>query len=166
MVDPTARGDPESALRWTSKNTRKLSIQLNSKGFKIQYRTVGSLLKKLEYSLQSNKKSKEGRSHLDRDAQFNYINQGVMEFHKKGQPTISVDTKKKEIIGEYKNNGQEFCKQGQPVKVNTHDFPDKRLGKVVPYGVYDIGKNKGWVSVGISGDTAEFAVNITWWIDA
>lgn len=165
LVDPTARGDPESALRWTSKSTRKLSIQLNSKGFKIQYRTVGSLLKKLEYSLQSNKKSKEGRSHFDRDAQFNYINQSVMEFHKKGQPTISVDTKKKEIIGEYKNNGQEFCKQGQPVKVNTHDFPDKRLGKVVPYGVYDIGKNKGWVSVGISGDTAEFAVNTirTWW---
>ena len=165
IVDPTSRGDPESPLRWTSKSVRKICKQLNAQSFKISFKSVSSILKKLEYSLQGNKKTKEGKSHIDRDAQFHFINQSVTEFHKKGLPTISVDTKKKENIGEYKNNGKEYCKQGEPIKVDSHDFPDKRLGKVVPYGVYDIGKNKGWVSVGISGDTAEFAVNTirTWW---
>src|SRR3989304_7813672 len=165
IVDPTSRGDPESPLRWTSKSVRKICKQLNAQSFKISFKSVSSILKKLEYSLHGNKKTKEGKSHIDRDAQFHFINQSVTEFHKKGLPTISVDTKKKENIGEYKNNGKEYCKQGEPIKVDSHDFPDKKLGKVVPYGVYDIGKNKGWVSVGISGDTAEFAVNTirAWW---
>jgi transposase len=165
LVDPTSRGDPMSPLRWTSKSTRKLATQLKFQGHKIEYKTVGTLLKKLDYSLQSNRKVKEGKSHPDRDAQFGYINQSVMEMHKDGQPAISIDTKKKENIGEFKNNGQEFCEKGKPILVNSHDFPDKKLGKVVPYGVYDLGKNKGWVSVGISGDTSKFAVNTirTWW---
>lgn len=165
LVDPTSRGDPESPLKWTSKSLRKLSKELKSKGHKICFNSVAPLLKKLNYSLQSNRKTKESASHADRDKQFHYINNSVMDLQKKGQPTISVDTKKKENIGEYKNNGQEYAKKGNPTKVNTHDFPDKRLGKVVPYGVYDIGSNKGWVSVGISADTAEFAVNAirTWW---
>ena len=134
-------------------------------GFKIAHRTVGTLLSKMNYSLQSNKKTKEGKSHPDRDAQFNFINESVMAMHRNGQPAISVDTKKKENIGEFKNNGQEYAQKGTPIEVNTHDFPDKKLGKVVPYGIFDIGKNKGWVSVGISGDTAEFAVHTirTWW---
>lgn len=154
-----------SPLKYTSKSTRKLAKQLKLQGYKIEYKTVGTLLKKMDYSLQANKKSKEQKSHIDRDTQFRFINQSVIEMFNKNQPAISVDTKKKEIIGEFKNNGKEYCKKEQPVLVNSHDFPDKRLGKVVPYGVYDIGKNKGWVSVGISGDTAEFAVNTirTWW---
>jgi hypothetical protein len=165
LVDPTSRGDPMSPLRWTSKSTRKLATQLKSQGYKIEYKSVGSLLKKLEYSLQANKKVKEGKSHPDRDVQFCYINQSVMEMHRNGQPAISIDAKKKENIGEFKNNGQELCEKGQPILVNSHDFPDKKLGKVVPYGVYDLGRNKGWVSVGVSGDTAKFAVNTirTWW---
>jgi hypothetical protein len=165
LVDSTSRGDPMSPLRWTSKSTRKLATQLKSQGYKIEYKTVGALLKEMDYSLQSNKKCKEGKSHVDRDAQFQYINQSVIEMFKKGQPAISVDTKKKENIGEFKNNGKELCEKGKPTLVNSHDFPDERLGKVVPYGIYDLGKNKGWVSVGISGDTAEFSVNTirTWW---
>ena len=165
FVDTDTRGNPMSPLKYTSKSTRKLAKQLKLQGYKIEYKTVGTLLKKMDYSLQANKKSKEQKSHIDRDAQFRFINQSVIEMFNKNQPAISVDTKKKEIIGEFKNNGKEYCKKEQPVLVNSHDFPDKRLGKVVPYGVYDIGKNKGWVSVGISGDTAEFAVNTirTWW---
>jgi len=165
LVEPDTRGNPMSPLKYTSKSTRKLAKQLKLQGYKIEYKTVGTLLKKMDYSLQSNKKSKENKSHIDRDAQFQFINQSVIEMFNKGQPAISVDTKKKEIIGEFKNNGKEYCKKEKPILVNSHDFPDKRLGKVVPYGVYDIGKNKGWVSVGISGDTAEFAVNTirAWW---
>lgn len=165
LVEPTSRGDPESPLRWTCKSTRKLANELNAKGNHVSHMTVATLLQELDYSLQANKKTLEGSQHEDRDAQFNYINTSVLKFQKEGQPTISVDTKKKELIGEYKNFGKEFQKKGQPVKVNTHDFPDKRLGKVAPYGIYDIGKNKGWVSVGVSADTAEFAVNSirTWW---
>ena len=165
IVDPTARGDPESHLKWTSKSVRNLSKELSARGFQISFRTTASLLKELDYSLQSNKKTKEGTSHEDRDGQFQYINKSITELQEKGPPAISVDTKKKENIGEFKNNGQEYSKKGKPVEVNSHDFPDKKLGKVVPYGVYDIGKNKGWVSVGISSDTAEFAVNAirTWW---
>jgi len=165
IVDPTSRGDPESPLRWSSKSVRKICKQLNTQNYKISFKSVSSLLKKLGYSLQANKKTKEGKSHQDRDAQFHFINKCVSSFHKNGQPTISVDTKKKELIGNFKNKGQEYHKQSKPIEVNGHDFPDKILGKVVPYGVYDIGKNKGWVSVGISGDTAEFAVNTirTWW---
>lgn len=165
LVDPTARGDPESHLKWTSKSVRNLSKELSNKGFQVSFRTTASLLKELDYSLQSNKKTKEGRSHEDRDAQFQYINKSITELQNRGQPTISVDTKKKENIGEFKNNGREYSKKGKPIEVDSHDFPDKKLGKVVPYGIYDIGKNKGWVSVGISSDTAEFAVNAikTWW---
>jgi hypothetical protein len=165
LVEPTSRGDPESPLRWTCKSTRKLANELNVQGYHVSHMTVATLLQELDYSLQANKKTLEGSQHEDRDAQFNYINTSVSTLQKNNQPTISVDTKKKELIGEYKNQGKEFQKQGQPVKVNTHDFPDKRLGKVAPYGIYDIGKNKGWVSVGISADTAEFAVNSirTWW---
>jgi hypothetical protein len=165
LVEPTARGDPESPLRWTCKSTRNLANELKKKGNDVSYVTVATLLHELDYSLQSNKKSLEGSQHVDRDLQFKYINASVLNQQQHGHPTISVDTKKKENIGQYKNNGQELCKKGNPVKVNTHDFPDKRLGKVSPYGIYDIGKNKGWVSVGISADTAEFAVNSirTWW---
>ena len=165
LVEPTSRGDPESPLRWTCKSTRKLANELNAKGYHVSHMTVATLLQELDYSLQANKKTLEGSQHEDRDAQFNYINTSVVKLQKEGQPKISVDTKKKELIGEYKNAGKEFQKKSQPVKVNTHDFPDKRLGKVAPYGIYDIGKNKGWVSVGISADTAEFAVNSirTWW---
>lgn len=165
LVEPSAKGDPESPLRWTSKSLRKIEVALRAIGYQISYRTVGKLLSELGYSLQANQKSLEGASHKDRDAQFNYINDTVKEMQKLNQPTISVDTKKKEILGQYKNGGKEYSQKGSPVKVNTHDFPDPRLGKVAPYGVYDIGKNKGWVSVGISADTAEFAVNTirTWW---
>jgi transposase len=165
IVEPTTSGDPMRPLLWTSKSVRKIAQELEKKNFKISYHSVGSLLKDLDYSLQANKKTKEGESSIDRDAQFHYINNAVIDMHRQGQPTISVDTKKKEIIGEFKNNGQELCKKGNPIKVNGHDFPDKNLGKAVPYGVYDIGKNKGWVSVGISSDTAEFAVNSirAWW---
>ncbi|GAG90058.1 unnamed protein product, partial [marine sediment metagenome] len=165
LVEPTARGDPESPLRWTCKSTRNLADELKRQGYKISYRTTAGLLHELEYSLQSNKKTLEGTSHVDRNAQFGYINDSVIKLQKTGQPTISVDAKKKENIGNYKNNGQELCKKGKPVEVKGHDFIDKRLGKVTPYGIYDIGKNTGWVSVGISADTAEFAVNSirTWW---
>jgi hypothetical protein len=165
LVEPTSRGDPESPLRWTCKSTRKLAQELSVKGHHVSHMTVATLLRELDYSLQANKKTLEGSQHEDRDAQFNYINTSVLSLQKNNQPTISVDTKKKELIGEYKNQGKEFHKKGQPTKVNTLDFPDKRLGKVAPYGIYDIGQNKGWVSVGISADTAEFAVNSirTWW---
>lgn len=165
LVEPTSRGDPESPLRWTCKSTRNLANELTRQGYKVGYRTTASLLHELEYSLQSNKKTLEGASHVDRNAQFGYINDSVIKLQKAGQPTISVDTKKKENIGNYKNNGQELCKKGKPIEVKGHDFIDKRLGKVVPYGVYDIGRNTGWVSVGVSADTAEFAVNSirTWW---
>ena len=165
LVDPTAKGDPESPLRWTSKSVRKLADALENQGFDASYRTVARLLSEMGYSLQANRKSLEKSSHIDRDAQFQYINESVKNGINSKIPAISVDTKKKENIGNFKNTGQELSQKGIPVKVNSHDFPDKRLGKVAPYGVYDIGKNKGWVSVGISADTAEFAVNTirTWW---
>jgi len=166
LVEPTSRGDPESPLRWTSKSVRNLEEELNNQGHKICFRTISTLLKNLGYSLQGNKKMNEGSSHIDRDAQFKYINQTITDAQKSGQPSISVDTKKKENIGNFKNNGKEYNPKGKPTKVNTHDFIDKRLGKVAPYGIYDIGQNQGWVSVGASSDTAEFAVNSirTWWL--
>lgn len=165
LVESSTHGDPESPLKWTNKSTPKLHVELSEQGFKVCQRTICTLLKGLEYTLQSNKKSKEAPSHEDRDAQFNYINETVKKAIATGQPSISVDTKKKENLGEYKNNGREYAKKGTPIKVKTHDFPDAALGKAVPYGVYDIGRNDGWVSVGISSDTAEFAVNTirTWW---
>jgi len=165
LVDPTAKGDPESPLRWTSKSVRNLADALENQGFNTSYRTVARLLSEMGYSLQANRKSLEKSSNEDRDAQFQYINETIKNSISSNIPAISVDTKKKENIGNFKNNGQELSQKGMPIKVNSHDFPDKRLGKVSPYGVYDIGKNKGWVSVGISTDTAEFAVNTirTWW---
>ncbi len=150
LVEPTAKGNPMTTLRWTSKSVRHLSQDLKKQGFKASRQTVSSLLHELEYSLQVNKKSLEKTSHQDRNEQFQYISDSVRKMQGKNNPTISVDTKKKELIGSYKNNGQELCKKGAPVLVQSHDFPDPRLGKVAPYGVYDIGKNKGWVSVGIS----------------
>ena len=165
LVDPTAKGDPESPLKWTSKSVRKIEKALNKKGYQASYKTVARILHELGYSLQANRKSLEGTSHKDRDEQFRYINDTVHHMQNLNQPTISVDTKKKENLGKYKNVGQEYSQKSSPVKVNTHDFPDSKLGKVASYGVYDIGKNNGWVSVGISADTAQFAVNTirTWW---
>lgn len=165
LVDPTAKGDPESHLRWTSKSVRHLAAVLRKLGFQISHQTTASLLCELGYSLQVNQKALQGTSHEDRDNQFRFINNSVSGMQNYDQPVISVDTKKKELIGNFKNNGQEYRPKNCPIKVNDHDFPDPRLGKVVPYGIYDIGKNKGWVSVGISADTAQFAVNTirTWW---
>jgi hypothetical protein len=165
LVEPFSRGDPESPLRWTCKSVRNLADELKEKGYTISFRTICDLLVELNYSLQSNRKTKEGLSHSDRNEQFNYINKKVTRFQTKNFPVISVDTKKKENIGEYKNSGREWHVKKAPIKVNTYDFPDKEKGKAAPYGVYDLSKNKGWVSVGISHDTAEFAVNTirSWW---
>ncbi len=152
-------------MRWTSKALSKLSAELKKQGFKVGRSTIAKLLKELGYSLQLNKKDKEGKSVPDRNAQFEHINEKAKNFLKEGIPVISVDTKKKELIGNFKNGWREYRKKGDPVKVDVHDFPDPKKGKVAPYGIYDIGKNKGWVSVGISNDTAEFAVNTirSWW---
>jgi transposase len=168
LIDPITRGDPESPLLWTCKSLSKLAQELNNQGYEISLHSVGRMLNEMGYSLQSNKKSNEGSSHEDRDAQFNHINEKAKLFQKDNQPVISIDTKKKEIIGEYKNNGQEWQPKGSPVRVNDHDFPDKELGKAAPYGIYDIFNNTGWVNVGISADTAEFAVNSIkeWWKNA
>ncbi len=165
LVDPVTRGDPESPLRWTSKSTTTLAEELTAQGFSISPRSVWKLLDELGYSMQSNRKSNEGSTHPDRDKQFQFISDSVEAFQRVGLPTISVDTKKKELIGNYKNNGAEWEKKGQPVQVNTYDFVDKELGKVAPYGIYDIAQNKGWVNLGISSDTAEFAVESIrrWW---
>lgn len=165
LIEPMTKGDPQSPLRWTNKGLRKLSSELKNQGFDICHSTVADLLRQCGYSLQLNRKDKEGKSVPDRNAQFQYINDKAMAFLGSSEPVISVDTKKKELIGDYKNGGREYRKKGDPVKVNVHDFPDEEGGKVAPYGVYDIGKNKGWVSVGITSDTAEFAVNTirSWW---
>jgi len=165
IVNPACRGDPESPLKWSSKSTRKIEEELKTQGYVVSQRTVYSLLRDLDYSLQANKKVKEGKSNEDRDAQFNFINKTVKDALSRGQPAISIDTKKKENVGDFKNNGREYAKKKTPVRVKTHDFPNKKLGKAVPYGVYDMSRNEGLVSVGISADTAEFAVNAirTWW---
>ena len=165
LVEPLSKGNPENPLRWTSKSVRKLSLTLGEQGFTISKDTVGTLLHELGYSLQVNKKTLEKSDHVDRDEQFKYINKTVSECQKNNQPTISVDAKKKENIGNYKNNGQEYSQSGKPIEVKGHDFIYKTLGKVTPYGVYDIGDNSGWVSVGISSDTAQFAINTirAWW---
>jgi transposase len=165
LIDPATRGHPESPLRWTSKSTSKLAAQLQAKGHKISSRTVARLLKQQGYSLQSNRKTHEGANHPQRDEQFQYIHDKVEEFQSRGQPVISVDTKKKELIGEYKNNGQEWERTKEPIQVNMHDFPDPKQGKVIPYGIYDIASNQGWVNVGINHDTAELAVESIrkWW---
>ena len=161
LVDPATRGDPISPLRWTCKSTRKLADELQRRGHDVSHQTVALLLQASGYSLQSNRKTREGGSHPDRNAQFEFINARVLSFQKRKQPVISVDTKKKEQIGDFKNNGEEW----QPEEVRAKDFLDKRLGKVVPYGLYDQTLNKGWVSVGIDHDTAEFATETIrrWW---
>nr|ADO19034.1 transposase [Nostoc flagelliforme str. Sunitezuoqi] len=166
LIDPVTRGHPESPLCWTSKSTTKLAAQMRVKGHVISARKVASLLYQLGYSLQSNRKTKEGDSHPDRDAQFQYIHDQVQDFQQRCQPVISVDTKKKELIGEYKNNGQEWQPKKQPIDVKSHDFPDEEMGKVVPYGIYDLAANQGCVNVGINHDTAEFAVESIrrWWL--
>ena len=158
LVDPTTRGDPESPLRWTCKSVRELAKTLQSQGHKIGRQKVAHLLAKLDYSLQANRKKREGAQNPDRDAQFKYINNKVADFQKRGQPVISVDTKKKELVGDFKNVGREWQPKGSPESVRVYDFVDKELGKVNPYGVYDPIANLGWVSVGTDHDTAEFAV--------
>jgi hypothetical protein len=165
LIDPATRGDPMSPLLWTCKSTRNLTDALLGLGHDLSHQTVGRLLVELGYSLQANRKTEEGQDHPDRDAQFQHINAQVRSFQRRGQPVISVDTKKKEIVGNYKNPGQEWEPIGRPRRVKSKDFPDKELGKVAPYGVYDLTANEGWVNVGISHDTAEFAVESVrrWW---
>ncbi|MGH8656853.1 MAG: ISAzo13 family transposase, partial [Gammaproteobacteria bacterium] len=165
LVDPVTRGDPDSPLRWTCKSTTHLSQELRRQGHLASPRTVRRLLNAAGYSLQSNRKTKEGASHPDRNAQFEHINATVQAFQQRGQPVISVDTKKKEMIGEFKNGGREWRPKGEPQSVQVHDFLDPALGKAIPYGVYDLSENQGWVSVGIDHDTARFAAEAIrrWW---
>jgi transposase len=165
LVDPVTRGDPESSLRWTSKSTTKLAQALRQSGHRVSQRTVCALLAQEGYSLQSARKTREGANHPDRDAQFHHLHAQAQEAIKGRQPVISVDTKKKELVGDFKNAGQEWQKKREPVKVRVHDFADPALGKAAPYGVYDLAANQGWVSVGIDHDTAEFAVESIrrWW---
>jgi hypothetical protein len=165
LVDPVTRGDPESPLRWTSKSTRKLSSELLAQGLRVSPQKVGQLLYALGYSLQATHKTTEGTSHPDRNAQFEFINERVEDHHARGAPVISVDTKKKELVGDFKNAGREWQPAGDPVPVRVHDFIDKELGKAIPYGVYDLASNAAWVSVGVDHDTPEFAVEsiARWW---
>ena len=165
LVDPTTRGHPESALRWTCKSTAKLAEELQRQNHPVTDRTVAALLKEAGYSLQANRKTKEGSSHPDRNAQFEHISGQVSVLQKQGQPVVSVDTKKKELVGEFKNAGEEWRPEGKPEQVKVHDFLDKDLGKAIPYGVYDLASNEGWVSVGIDHDTACFATASIrrWW---
>lgn len=165
LIDPATRGDPQSPLRWTSKSTTHLAEELSADNHPVSTSTVGRLLKAAGYSLQSNRKTKEGSVHPDRDAQFEHINETVKAFQSRGQPVISVDAKKKELIGEFRNNGREWQHKGEPLEVKVHDFIDKELGKAIPYGIYDVSANQGWVSVGIDHDTAQFATQAIgrWW---
>jgi hypothetical protein len=165
LIDPATRGDPESPLRWTSKSGAKLAEALRGMGHDVVDRTVLRLLKAKGYSLQANKKTREGAQHPDRDAQFEHINATVTEALKLGEPVISVDAKKRELVGDFKAVGREFQPKGTPVEVRGHDFKDKQLGHAIPYGVYDLAADEGWVSVGITSDTAQFAVStiISWW---
>jgi hypothetical protein len=164
-VEPTARGDPESPLRWTCKSTRHLAAELKRQGYAVGPRTVAKELAEQEFSLQANRKTREGESHPDRNAQFEHINAEVLRFQRRGQPAVSVDTKKKELVGNFKNAGREWRPRGQPEEVRTHDFPDPKMKKAIPYGVYDLTRNEGWVSVGIDHDTARFATASLkrWW---
>jgi hypothetical protein len=165
LVDPITRGDPESPLRWTCKSVRRLAAELRSRGHKVSHSLVAELREDMGYSLQANRKTREGSDHPDRDAQFEYINAQVQSALAKGEPAISVDTKKKELVGDFKNAGREWQPRGQPEEVRVHDFKLKELGRAAPYGVYDIGENAGWVGVGTDHDTAEFAVATirNWW---
>lgn len=165
MVSPVTRGDPESPLLWCSKSLRNIAEALQSKGHKISHNAVGNILKEKGFSLQSNRKTHEGGDHPDRDMQFEFINNHVNDYIEKGKPVISIDCKKKELIGNFKNNGKELEPRKKPTQVNVYDFIDSALGKAIPYGIYDIERNEGWVNVGISSDTAKFAVSSirTWW---
>ena len=165
LVDPLTRGDPQSPLRWTCKSTRRLATELQVLGHTVSARTVARLLQGMHYSLQANRKTQEGSAYPDRNAQFEYIHERTKAFQARGQPVISVDTKKKELVGDFKNGGREWQPQGEPEYVRVYDFPDKELGKAIPYGVYDVTTNTGWVSVGMDHDTAEFAVATLqqWW---
>jgi stage V sporulation protein SpoVS len=166
LVEPVTRGDPESPLRWTCKSLRQLATELSGQGYIVSHTSIGGLLKKLGYSLQGNRKTLEGTEHPDRNAQFEYINSRAEETLRQGQPVISVDTKKKELVGQFKNGGKEWRPEGDPEKVNVYDFVDKELGRVNPYGVYDLANNTGWVSVGTDHDTASIAVSTIrrWWL--
>jgi hypothetical protein len=165
LIEPTTRGDPESPLRWTCKSTRNLADALTRQRHPVRARTVARLLREAGYSLQGNRKTREGSSHPDRNAQFEFINTTVQRFIKRGQPAVSVDAKKKEKVGDFKNAGQEWFPKGMPEDVRVYDYLIKSLGKATPYGVYDLLQNQGWVSVGIDHDTAQFAVNSIrrWW---
>jgi transposase len=165
LVEPDMRGDPMSPLRWTTKSTRNLAAELTRQGHRVSADTVGDLLREEGFSLQGNAKTMEGKQHPDRDGQFGYINEQARTFQQAGDPVISVDCKKKELVGPYKNAGRQWCPKGDPVRVDTHDFPDKELGKAVPYGIYDLAANTGWVNVGTDHDTAAFAVESIrrWW---
>ena len=165
LVDPMTRGHPETPLRWTCKSTRTLAEELGRQGHPVSDRTVACLLYAAGYSLQANRKTLEGKNHPDRNAQFEHINEQVQRVQKRGQPVVSIDTKKKENVGDFKNPGQAWRPEDDPQKVRVHDFKDKNLGKVVPHGVYDMTNNQGWVSVGINHDTAYFAANSirSWW---
>lgn len=165
LVNPTMRGDPESPLRWTCKSVRRLADELKRMGHRTSHRMVAAILHDLGYSLQANSKTLEGASHPDRDAQFEYLNRLVAEYQAAGDPVISVDTKKKELVGEFKNSGRELRPKGMPEKVKVHDFVIPELGRAIPYGVYDLANNKGWVSVGTDHDTSSFAVETIrrWW---
>lgn len=165
LIEPVTRGDPESPLRWTSKSVRTLAQELHDRGFSVSHPAVAGLLKDMDYSLQANRKTKEGSSHPDRDAQFEYIYNLVNEFQQAGQPVISVDTKKKERVGDFKNPGRQWRPKGNPERVRVHDF-ELEAGKVSPYGVYDITHNEGWINVGIDHDTAALAVESIrrWWL--
>jgi hypothetical protein len=165
LIEPNSRGDPQSPLRWTCKSLSQLSLSLRAMGHQIGRTLVGELLHKLDYSLQANRKTREGTSHPDRDAQFRYINDRVTDALAAGEPAISVDTKKKELVGDFKNAGREWQPKGAPEAVRVHDFVIPGLGRAAPYGVYDIAANAGWVSVGIDHDTGAFAVNAirSWW---
>ena len=165
LVEPSTRGDPQSPLRWTCKSTRRLAEALQHQGFQVSDRKVAALLKKNGYSLQSNRKAREGQSHPDRNAQFEYINEQALRFQRRRQPVVSVDAKKKELVGDFKNAGREWRRRGKPEDVRVHDFMDPDLGKAIPYGVYDVTHNEGWVSVGIDHDAARFATEALrrWW---
>src|SRR5208283_3445331 len=166
LLEPATMGDPMRPLRWVSKSHDKLATALRALGHKVSSSTIPKLLEELKYCRHSNRKTKEAGKHPDRDAQFEYINAKVEAFQAAGEPVISIDAKKKELLGEFKNGGSDYGPQGEPIEVNAHDFEDKELGKVVPYGVYDIGANLGYVSLGIDHDTGEFAVNaVRCWLD-
>jgi hypothetical protein len=165
LVEPTSRGDPQSSLRWTCRSVRRLAAELQRQGFRIGRQKVADLLHALGYSLQANRKTREGVGHPDRNAQFEYINRRVKLLQRRGQPVISVDTKKKELVGNFRNGGREWRPAGKPLEVRVHDFQDVELGKAIPYGVYDLTNNEAWVSIGIDHDTADFAVKtiLRWW---